>query len=214
MKRLLLYLILIPLLSSAQTSSISGNAYWHYNDYVGDKADAGSDVYLFTGEPGKAPQNTQCDVMGNFRFDNLTAGDYMVLIISKNTTDDGSYNFIPFDAYHQYCKKFLGFDIREQKAAYDSVAILDTAYQQSARQKISLWNSNKRLKDLQIKKDALAFQKRQILSTAVSNVDLMVAPPLIPLRSTAIQKKVNLSFVTLSGGQNKTIIADFGITYR
>jgi hypothetical protein len=66
--------------------SLNGNAYWKYNDYVGDKPDPGTEVYLFPWDSSKEVYETTCDVQGNFMFDKIVTGDYILVAISKNTT--------------------------------------------------------------------------------------------------------------------------------
>ena len=70
--------------------SLTGNAYWKYNNYVGDKPDAGSEVYLFSQDTSEVPLEATCDVQGNFKFDKVETGDYMLVIKSKNTTNSAA----------------------------------------------------------------------------------------------------------------------------
>jgi hypothetical protein len=43
----LIALLLVVYCGRSQTGNISGNAFWKYNDYVGNKPDAASDVLLY-----------------------------------------------------------------------------------------------------------------------------------------------------------------------
>lgn len=87
-KYLIHILILSFLFTSCQPNygSLTGNAYWEYNRFVGNKADAGSKVYLFSSDTSESVLKATCDVQGNFKFDKLTTGDYMLVLVSKNTT--------------------------------------------------------------------------------------------------------------------------------
>ena len=88
--------------SSKHTGSVTGVITWQYNKYVGTKADVGAQVFLI--QKNKLPLeedsstfwgfhtddptvlSTTVDGMGNYYFDNVPAGDYYILIISKATT--------------------------------------------------------------------------------------------------------------------------------
>jgi len=152
--------------------------------------------------------------MGNFKFDNVQPGEYLVLVISNNTTDDGTYNFIVFDGYKGKYKKFLGIDILDRKKEYDSIAPLEKAWSDAVTEKVSIWHSGKQIKEMQAKERALTLQKRRVLSMMVEHTGTLVSLPLISLRSLTVQKKMNFTIVTVTAGQNKTFISDFGITYR
>jgi hypothetical protein len=206
-------LLLFCLHGQAQTGSISGNAYWHYNDYVGDKPDAGSDVYLFSADTSKAPINTQCDVQGNFKFEKVPPGNYLVMIISKNTTDDGTHNFIQFDSYHGAYKVFLGFSIEDAKQAYDSVALADTAYYRAASRKYGVFGINKQLKDTEAKREIAAAQKRRVLNIGAKKCSMVASYPLIGLTMPRLASKIYFAIIRVAADQNKTVIADFGITF-
>lgn len=214
LKNIAFAIILLPYICSAQTGSISGNAFWHYNDYIGNKPDAAADVYLFTGDSTKAPDNTQCDVMGNFKFDQIAPGKYLVLIVSRATTDDGTNNFIVFNAYKGMYREFLGFDITDPKAVYDSVMLLDNDADEAAKQKMTVWNAGKRLKQIEQKKAIAAAEKRRLLNLCVGGAPFFYHLALMPLALAHIQHKVYIQLITIKGNENKTVVADFGITYQ
>ncbi|MBO7289272.1 MAG: hypothetical protein J6V03_04690, partial [Clostridia bacterium] len=92
---------------TSKTGSLTGVITYQYNDFVGTKADVGADVMLvqtnhvpqetddgiFTvfladsAFPGDDPTiySTEVDGMGNYYFDDIPAGEYYILIRSKNT---------------------------------------------------------------------------------------------------------------------------------
>lgn len=223
-KIILMLLICCPIICIAQ-GSIQGNVFWKYNDYVGNKPDAGSEVYLFSKDTSASPAETQCDVMGNFKFGNVNPGQYAVIIISRNTNDNGDYNFIFFDTYNKESKYFFGFDIKQ----YSQYSLLDTlnklidteVIQDSAihKKKITLWNYNKRynennLADLEVIKarDSLSRQKQLILQNAFKNCrqNSKIA---FSTSVIFINEKIYFQPITINGNENKTIVADFGISY-
>ena len=101
------YLITALRYDTSKTGSLTGVITYQYNDFVGTKADVGADVMLvqtnhvpqetddgiFTvfladsAFPGDDPTiySTEVDGMGNYYFDDIPAGEYYILIRSKNT---------------------------------------------------------------------------------------------------------------------------------
>ena len=99
----LLAFLFLPILMFAQ-NSIKGNAFYKYNDYVGNKAEAGSTVYLFYADNKKKYQETKCDLAGNFAFENLDTGSYLIAVLSGNVrqyaeTHAGQYKYINAKKY-------------------------------------------------------------------------------------------------------------------
>ena len=92
--------------------TVQGTVTYKYNNYVGNRGDSGSLVYLFpnmsgydtskydnsracrgfTGEYDSGIMVTKCDGNGNYVFDNVPVGRYYLLIISAETTDGGAFD--------------------------------------------------------------------------------------------------------------------------
>ena len=124
----LFFFLSFPFLSFAQTGTIAGNAFWKYNDFVGNKPDAGSKVYVFPSNLMDKELQIKCDVQGNFKFDNVKPGKYLVVIISENTNDLFSNNFSKLN--NPALKNYLGFSIPElNKTIYDSLPVYKKLYE-------------------------------------------------------------------------------------
>jgi hypothetical protein len=70
-------------------SSLSGNVSWKYNDYVGNKADVGSEITLISMDTirGVLKYESTADLQGNYKIENVLPGVYFLIIKSKNATD-------------------------------------------------------------------------------------------------------------------------------
>lgn len=66
---------------------LSGNVFWKYNDYVGNKPDAGSSVKLYSITNKQIKYETTTDVAGNYKIEDVVPGSYFLIIQSNNTTD-------------------------------------------------------------------------------------------------------------------------------
>lgn len=212
-QKFILFCLLALSLASCQPNygSLTGNVYWKYNNYVGDKPDAGSDVYLFSKDTSKAPLETTCDVQGNFRFDKIQTGDYMIVAKSKNTTNSAAnelqelfttntYSYFGFllnnidsalfqsatDSYFDSQKKDLpappSYTYKQKMAYYDSAQI-------SQRQANTLADSllNKIPKDNRLMKEVYSLG--------------------------SFSKKVKFKEITIKKDETSNEVYDFGNTY-
>lgn len=85
--------------SFAQTGAIKGNVYLKYNDYVGDRADAGTTVVLISKDDTTFRQETTADLHGDYSFSGLGTGKYLVILSSKNTVQGRIWTFDRLNNY-------------------------------------------------------------------------------------------------------------------
>lgn len=82
---------------------VTGTVTYKYNDFVGNKADTGATVILVSKSVKVLPDSfglglwsyapkgcyiVKVDGAGNYTFDNIPVGEYYLVIISNNTTDN------------------------------------------------------------------------------------------------------------------------------
>lgn len=82
--------------------SVSGSITWQYNGYVGTKADTGAFVALILKDgstklkDNKNEENgiysAKVDGLGNYTINGVPEGEYIVVIVSKNTTQGTRFN--------------------------------------------------------------------------------------------------------------------------
>lgn len=209
MKRLLFLLLFIPVFAFAQTSTVAGNVYWKYNDYVGNKADAGSDVYIISLTNPQNKITTKCDLQGNYRFDNLNPGRYFLWIKSKNTKQHPVMYSRLFEAYKYQLDTV--FNIKISDFRKDLQIQIDSLYkaqielvQKYAKNEIKMGKyikENAKVDNLLIKKTKEWFEdmpaEMKLKIDAFSN----------------LHESFHYQIIDLAAGKNETIITDFGITY-
>lgn len=190
MKPIYILLAVAILACAKPKSTVSGNAYWNYNKYVGDKPDAGTSIYLFSSDTSKLVLKTECDVQGNFQIDNVEIGDYTLVAESKNTNASASDIFYAlmnapslgvnlkaidstlFNRAFDYHFKQMHFDIDpdpflstdEKLRYYDSAILvrrLSNQYAESLLKKIP--DNSKLLKTLGM----VGFRKLRVFSITV-----------------------------------------------
>src|SRR6478735_6273126 len=86
--KILFLLLLLPCLAIAQKGSINGKAFFIYNENVRNRADVGARVKLIAKNDQSFRKETTVDLQGNYSFDDLTPGEYMLVLTSKNTKED------------------------------------------------------------------------------------------------------------------------------
>jgi|GEM_PF-3370872 len=211
-----LCIILFSFRLSAQSCTIKGNAFYKYNDFVGTRPDAGSTAYLFY-KPSSIVKQAKCDVIGNFSFDNLQPGNYLLLVESKNTTSSPEEMF----AILKYTptSTFFNADVKDIYNTYaDSIIFyqkkidsLSTApYLTNNKKKLERDNLIKKYNDAYIqlcKKPLQALSERGkdvfLLSDIITSI--LISFPKIEFKEITVTDK------TPSSTSN---VFDFGITYK
>ena len=111
---------------SAQTGTITGNVFYKYNDFVGNRGDAGSDVFVIN--KGNIKYKSKSDINGNFKIENFDTGYYSIVIRSKATTDDPEIGLMNFTYLAALLKlkvdDKLEISIRENRRIYDSLNLI------------------------------------------------------------------------------------------
>jgi hypothetical protein len=200
----LIALLLVVYCGRSQTGNISGNAFWKYNDYVGNKPDAASDVLLYRIDSPSIKRQNQCDVQGNFRFDNVPVGSYLLVIASHATNTAGADNIETFKIYKPYTKSVFGIDITTYPQ-YDSLAGYLAAIQEVSAKKTTAWNANKRMKEnIDASHNYRMCCMRLWGQVHPADLDMLIA--------MGGFRKLFLKVIEVKPNENITAIADFGIT--
>lgn len=206
----MILLVAVCTVGNAQSGTIKGNVFFKYNELIGNKADAGSQVILYSKTDSTfAPTTT--DLQGNFVYDNLKPGQYLVGVVSENTIDNGIESFGL--ASFANTKPYLGFSFSKlspelfdsihagiQKC--DSLLIVMSSKTKYGGQ----WNKARKARE-KVMKGCQAMIKR-LMSLAPMNSRTL------PFNFTRTHgKKYRFSHVTVEPGKTSTIVIDFGITH-
>jgi hypothetical protein len=203
------FLLLVPFISLSQTGSISVNAYWKYNDYVGNRADAGSKVLIFSSDTAQGPLEGICDMQGNFKQENLTPGWYLVAVVSKNTTAQADHHYAELSQL--FVKDYLPVDFEKiDKVLFDSIAVYQEKYKAAySGKKITMWNANKALKSMEKEKKVLI----NAMVRLIKKVPITARTLYLIAGIMDVTMKYSIQQIQVKAGQNTAAIFDFGITY-
>lgn len=210
--RLFIFSFALALIScKPDIGSLTGNAYWKYNNYVGNKPDAGSTAFLFSQDTSKEVLETTCDIQGNFKFDKVTTGDYMLVIKSKNTTTNASDQLEEMFAVET--DKYFNFSIKQIDSSLFNQAI--SAYFESQKKDISAPPSYN-YKEILAYNDSARYLRKQATKLADSLLDKIpkdnrLMREIILLGT--MSNKVKFKKVTIKKNETANEVFDFGITY-
>jgi hypothetical protein len=108
--------------------SLTGNAYWKYNNYIGNKPDAGTEVILYSLDTirGDLKFETTTDVQGNYKIDRIPPGEYFLIVRSKNATDCPESHLSNLRIYSSYLNQLFGFDLDKYSNQMNEIFALDS----------------------------------------------------------------------------------------
>jgi predicted molibdopterin-dependent oxidoreductase YjgC len=193
----------------AQTGSITGNVYWKYNDYVGNKADAGSEITAILLSNPETKYNATCDLQGNYKIEGLNSGRYFLIIKSRNTKQHPVTYSRLFEVYKRQLDtvlKIKASDFRKDlqfqiDSLYKAQIELVYKYGKNEIKMGKYMKENGKIDNLLMKKTKEWFddmpQEMKLKIDAFSN----------------LHESFHYQIIELASGKNETVITDFGITY-
>lgn len=206
---LTLVLISVSLFSSCtqKPGTLTGNVFWKYNNYVGDKPDAGAEVYLFPSDTTKDVLSATCDVQGNYKFENIPSGKYLLVIKSKNTNSNGDDNYDYLKFHQAETEKYFGFNIQKiNPSLNDSIVSL-----RRARDTL-MFKIGKSIKEIQSSglsifrvKDAIERLLQEIPNNERYEYTYIKYPQL---------SKTKIKEIEIKPTETTNIVTDFGATYQ
>jgi hypothetical protein len=190
---------------------ITGNVYWKYNNFVGNKPDAGSEASLYSLDTFRrdVSYKATCDVMGNFEINKILPGDYLLIVRSQNTTDSPDEHLDELLFYSDPLFKLFGYDIsnenRDQIGEYGALDSL--CHEALMAEDIEYGTFSKRYAEYQ----KLQKKKMELAEIIIGKFPIEFKSK-IGLYS-GYSKKLKFHKVTVDEAKTSNEIIDFGITY-
>jgi hypothetical protein len=108
--------------------TITGNEYWKYNNYVGNKPDAGAEITLYSLDTIRKGLKFEAnsDVQGNYNIEKIPPGEYFLIVRSKNATDcpESHLSNLRINAF--YINQLFSFNINKYKEQMTEINVLDS----------------------------------------------------------------------------------------
>lgn len=190
---------------------LTGNVYWKYNNYVGNKADAGAEITLYSLDIIRENLKFEAtaDVQGNYKLEKILPGSYLLIVRSKNATDCPNSHLSNLRIYGSTIKQLFGFDIEKYKTQLDEIKVLDSLYYKS----IMDFPSNGSFSQMtanSAKTDAISKQRTEKIEKLFEAfpADFKSKIKLY----TGYSNAYDFSTIRIEDGKTENIITDFGIT--
>jgi hypothetical protein len=200
MNKLLLFLLFISSACLGQSGKISGNVFWKYNDYVGNKPDAGSEITALKLNNPNIKYSATADVSGNYIIPTMDTGNYIVVIKSASTHAD------PNTSYQKlliYSKNFISlnnsFSADFESALKDSIRMKQQEYESYRDGKKVKQRKLEGLSD-ELQKMIFRYYRKMLYSLA-------------PLSIYSAFQNIDYKYVTVKPGDEQRLVTDFGTTY-
>src|SRR5690606_20250301 len=108
--------------------SLTGNAYWKYNNFVGNKSDAGAQVVLYSLDTIRKDLKFEAtaDVQGNYKIEKIPPGKYFLILRSKNATDCPEIHLSKLRIYSTFISHLFHFDLTKYNDQLKEISTLDS----------------------------------------------------------------------------------------
>ena len=210
-KKLLIIIVLITALTSCtkKPGSLNGNVFWEYNDYVGNKPDAGSEVKLYSITNKESKFETTTDVSGNFKIEEIPPGKYFLIVQSKNTTDSPVNHLHNLFFNSENIKNIFGLDLNKFKKEFEEIKRIENKSDEVViKFDFDKPNSTNESDD---------FEKAQ-KEINTKSVDIISRFPKEFMSKLGIytghDRSFDFSVVEIMEGKSSTQNVDFGTTYN
>ncbi|HAH56170.1 MAG TPA: hypothetical protein DCM02_13040 [Flavobacterium sp.] len=110
--------------------SMTGNVFWKYNEFVGNRADTGAEVVLYSTDTIRKglKYTAKVDLQGKYKFDKVLSGNYFLVVRSENTTECPEDHIEMLGLYANELKVVFGFDLIKYKKQLDEINKLHNLY--------------------------------------------------------------------------------------
>ncbi len=190
--------------------ALTGNVFWKYNDYVGNKADAGAKIILYSLDTirGNLKYETTADVQGNYKIEKILSGRYFLVVNSENTNDCPVSHLKMFDIYSSAIKQIFGFNLENYKKQFTEINNLENTYY-----KVLTDEDESKYGGVSGQIDEYISIKREMNKKAEKLIESFPEnfKSRIKLYS-AYGKAFNFSYIQIEEGKTENQVTDFGIT--
>jgi hypothetical protein len=212
-KNLVLFCIVATAFTSCKPDygSLTGNVYWKYNNYVGNKPDAGSEVSLFPYKKNSKAIETKADVQGNFKFDKVETGEYLLIVSSENTTSSPEEAFNELRFSSEYFKDVFDFDLSKVAPEKQKEFLLrDSLLRDYQINSTKDYTSDKFLSQMDVEK-----KKQDTIRNIVKAINEAIPSDFKSKLgvNVIVGHKVKIKKIKIEKDKAATEVIDFGITY-
>lgn len=184
--------------------NLEGNAFWKYNDYVGNKPDAGAHVSLINLDSlnNRLTFNTEADINGDFQINDIPPGCYLLAVQSNNVTENRVSIFDLFKSYYFELNKAYGFGLCDSLQVIKEVDQVDSLIDVERKNGNYFSKNIDKLEEFKIQKINKYFEF--LMDNKYFNLNLYSTFP----------NKIRLKMIWIDSKNTDKEIIDFGVTYN
>ena len=189
--------------------TLTGNVYWKYNDYVGNKADAGALITLYSLDSirGNVKYETTADVDGDYKFEKVLPGRYFLIVRSANATASPTQQISSIVIFADEMKQLFAFDIDKYKNQLAEIDKLDSTYT------AILMDDNDKYGGLSNKIDKYKTIEEEMIQKSEKLIEMFPDNFKSEL-GLEYGYAFDFSFIIIEEGETENENTDFGITWR
>jgi hypothetical protein len=184
--------------------SLKGNVFWKYNDFVGNRPDAGADISIYSLADSSIKIEATADVQGNYTFDSIPTGYYLLIVQSKNTRSDAITLLREIRVHRKAIERVFNSDLSRVLTPTVETKI---SYFDSLSNHYLASDKANGLRKYELYQDSANVLAKSIFEALPQNVQLQLGA------FGSYPNKTYIKTVTINKGRAETIVTDFGITY-
>lgn len=189
--------------SKVEYGSVEGNVYWKYNDFVGNRPDAGAEIRIINNRDSLKYYTTTADVRGDWSFDSIPAGYYVLVVKSESTKSSNLEFFRELSAGLHFMDTVYHFGDEFLDPIRDSIRFLQNSMDSLIINYNPETNEYSSISEVREQMEALA--KR-----ALSQIPLEW---LMRFGIYSTGNKIDVHSIGVYKQTKKKIVTDFGISY-
>jgi hypothetical protein len=190
-------------------SSLSGNVYWKFNDYIGNNADAGSEIVLLSLDTirGMLKYESTADLQGDYKIDNVLPVNYFLIVKSKNATDCPENHLSNLKNYEDDLGQLFGFSLLAYKKEIEEIDKLHEQFSKILMADETEYGGYSRQIELYTKiQEDMRERAAQIIDKLPVDVKRKIGI------FTGYSDALYFDNIRIEEGKPEVIITDFGIT--
>lgn len=205
-----LFILLIFTSCSKTPGNLTGNVFWKYNNFVGNRPDAGAKITLYAldEKQQQLKYDASADVAGNYKIGNVLPGEYLLVIESKNTTSSPKNHLDDLLIYSDEVKNIFGLDLKLYTEKIEEIKSIDSLYNYTIRDKYEKYGG--------IHNMILTYEKLEKDMEAKSSKLIQSIPDSIRLKInlfTGYDKSKFYKHIKIDEAKSINEVTDFGVTY-
>ncbi len=208
----ILFLLSFTILScTKKPGGLTGNVYWKYNDYIGNKPDSGAKIKLIPFDKTQKDSifEATADLNGNYIINDIPTGKYFLIVESENTRDNPKEHLENLQIYTKSFKELFGFDLQKYSK---EIGEIENDYKKYTD--ILSDSDNDKYGGISNKIEQYQKFEKKALEKSANLIDKIPSEIRFKIGLlTGYSSSLDFHIVEIKEGKTENIVTDFGVTY-